>query len=194
VIYDALSPVHVSGHASQEEQRLMLSLVHPKNFIPAHGELRQLKRHAWLAEQVGIPAKHIFVIENGQTVELENGKIRLGERIPGGYVVVEGNTIGDADPEVMREREQLAHAGILLINLSIDKRSNRLIEDPEIITRGFAPADEVETLVPPIRKRVKDVIHKTGMRVEKDIADVIRTFVFNETKRRPMVFVTMTRV
>lgn len=194
VIYDALAPVHVSGHASQEEQRLMLSLVHPKNFIPAHGELRQLKRHAWLAEQVGIPAKHIFVIENGQTVELENGKIRLGERIPGGYVVVEGNTIGDADPEVMREREQLAHAGILVVNVSIDKRSNRLIEDPEIITRGFAPADEVETLVPPIRKRVKDVIHNAGMRVEKDIADVVRTFVFNETKRHPMVFVRMTRV
>jgi ribonuclease J len=194
VVYDALAPVHVSGHASQEEQKLMLTLVRPKNFIPAHGELRQLKRHAWLAEQAGIPAKHIFVIENGQVVELENGKIRLGERIPGGYVVVEGNTIGDVDPEVMREREQLAQAGILLINLSIDKRSNRLTEEPEIITRGFAPADEVEALVPPIRRRVKDVIHMAGMRVEKDIADVVRTFVFNETKRRPMVFVTMTRV
>ena len=194
VIYDALAPVHVSGHASQEEQRLMLNLVRPKNFIPAHGELRQLKRHAWLAEQAGISSKNIFVIENGQIAELENGKVRLGERIPGGYVVVEGNTIGDADPEVMREREQLAHSGILMINLSIDKRSNRLIEDPEIITRGFAPADEVETLVSPIRKRVKDVIHNAGMRIEKDIADVVRTFVFNETKRRPMVFVTMTRV
>ena len=176
VIYDALAPVHVSGHASQEEQKLMLNLVRPKNFIPAHGELRQLKRHAWLAEQVGIPAENIFVVENGQIVELENGKIRLGERIPGGYVVVEGSTISDADPDVIREREQLAHSGIFVINLSIDKHTNRLIEDPEIITRGFVSADDVETLVPAIRKRVKDVVQNVGVRVEKDIEAVVRTF------------------
>ncbi|MEI7844568.1 MAG: ribonuclease J [Chloroflexota bacterium] len=194
VIDDSQAPVHVSGHASQEEQKLMLSLVRPKNFIPAHGELRQLKRHAWLAEQVGIPADHINVIENGQIVELENGKISLGERIPGGYVVVEGSNISDADADVMREREQLSRSGILVINLSIDKRSNRLIEDPEIITRGFISADDVERLVPAIRKRVKDVIQNVGMRVERDILDVVRTFVFDETKRRPMVFVTMTKV
>jgi ribonuclease J len=194
VIYDALSPVHVSGHASQEEQKLILNLVHPKNFLPVHGELRQLKRHAWLAEQVGIPAKNIFVVENGQIVELENGKIRLGERIPGGYVVVEGSSVGDADPEVMREREQLAHSGIFMINISVDKRSNRLIEDPEIITRGFISADDVETLVSAIRKRVKDVVHNVGVRVEKDLEAVVRTFIFNETKRRPMVLVTMTLV
>jgi len=194
VIYDALAPVHVSGHASQEELRKMLKLVRPKNFIPAHGELRQLKRHAWLAKQVGVPVENIFVVENGQIVELNNGKIRLGERIPGGYVVVEGSTISDADPDVMREREQLAHSGILVINLSIDKRTNRLNEDPEIITRGFISADDVERLVPAIRKRVKDVVQNVGVRVEKDIEAVVRTFIFNETKRRPMVFVTLTRV
>jgi ribonuclease J len=194
VIDDSQAPVHVSGHASQEEQKLMLSLVRPKNFIPAHGELRQLKRHAWLAEQVGIPVDHINVIENGQIVELENGKVSLGERIPGGYVVVEGSNISDADADVMREREQLSRSGILVINLSIDKHSNRLIEDPEIITRGFISADDVERLVPAIRKRVKDVIQNVGMRVERDILDVVRTFVFDETKRRPMVFVTMTKV
>lgn len=194
VIDDSQAPVHVSGHASQEEQKLMLSLVRPKNFIPAHGELRQLKRHAWLAEQVGIPSANINVIENGQVVILENGKVSLGERIPGGYVIVEGSNISDADPDVLREREQLSRSGILVINLSIDKRSNRLIEDPEVITRGFVSADDVETLVPAIRKRVKDVIHTVGMRVEKDILDVVRTFIFDETKRRPMVFVTMTKV
>lgn len=194
VIDDSQAPVHVSGHASQEEQKLMLSLVRPKNFIPAHGELRQLKRHAWLAEQVGIPSANINVIENGQVVILENGKVSLGERIPGGYVIVEGSNISDADPDVLREREQLSRSGILVINLSIDKRSNRLIEDPEVITRGFVSADDVETLVPAIRKRVKDVIHNVGMRVERDILDVVRTFIFDETKRRPMVFVTMTKV
>jgi len=194
VIYDSLAPVHVSGHASQEEQKLMLNLVRPHNFIPVHGELRQLKRHAWLAEQVGIPPENIFVIENGQVVELENGKISLGERIPGGYVVVEGSSIGDADPDVMREREQLARSGIFVINLSIDKQTNRLIGDPEILTRGFVSNDEAEKLVPAIRKRVTDVIHNAGMRVEKDIMDVVKTFIFDETKRRPMIFVTMTKV
>ena len=173
---------------------MMLNLVRPKNFIPAHGELRQLKRHARLAEQVGIPSENIFVVENGQIVELENGKIKLGKRIPGGYVVVEGNNIGDADPDVMREREQLARSGILVVNLSIDKRSDRLIGDPEIITRGFVSAADVKKLVPALRKRVKDVVHNVGVRVERDIEDVVRTFTFNETKRRPMVFVTMTKV
>ena len=98
VIYDALAPVHVSGHASQEEQKLMLSLVRPKYFIPMHGELRMLKRHAWLAKQVGIPAENIFVIENGNVIELEDGKVQIGERIPGGYIFVEGSNIGEADP------------------------------------------------------------------------------------------------
>lgn len=193
VIYDSIAPVHVSGHASQEEQKLMLNLVRPKNFLPMHGELRQLKRHAYLAEQLGIAKENIFIVENGQVIELQDGKIRLGERIPGGYMVVEGSNIGEADPEVMREREQLARSGIFVVNLSMDKYSNRLVDEPEIITRGFVSSDEVETLVPAVRKRVVDVIHGGGMSVQKDIVDVVRTFIFNETKRRPMVFVTITK-
>jgi ribonuclease J len=194
VIYDSIAPVHVSGHASQEEQKLMLNLVRPRNFMPIHGELRQLKRHASLARQIGIPDEHIFVVENGHVIELEGGKVSVGERIPGGYVIVEGGTIGEADPDVMREREQLARSGIFVVNLSIDKYSNRLLEDPEVITRGFVSADEAGTLIPAVQKRVVDVIHGGGMSVQRDIVDVVRTFIFNETKRRPMVFVTMTKV
>lgn len=193
VIYDALAPVHVSGHASQEEQKLMLNLVRPKHFMPMHGELRQLKRHAWLAEQVGITSDNIIIVENGQIIELQDGKITLGERIPGGYVIVEGGSIGEADPDVMREREQLARSGIFVVNLSMDKYSNRLVDDPEIITRGFVSSEDGETLIPAVRKRVVDVIHGGGMSVQKDIVDVVRTFIFNETKRRPMVFVTITK-
>jgi len=193
VIYDAIAPVHVSGHASQEEQKLMLNLVRPRHFMPMHGELRQLKRHGYLAEQIGIPSENIIVVENGQIIELQDGKIRLGERIPGGYVIVEGGSIGEADPDVMREREQLARSGIFLVNLSIDKYSNRLTGEPEIITRGFVSSEDAETLVPAVRKRVVDVIHGGGMSVQKDILDVVRTFIYNETKRRPMVFVTVTK-
>ena len=193
VIYDAIAPVHVSGHASQEEQKLMLNLVRPKHFMPMHGELRQLKRHAYLAEQVGIPSENIIIVENGQIIELQDGKISLGERIPGGYVIVEGGSIGEADPDVMKEREQLARSGIFLVNLSMDKHSNRLVGDPEIITRGFVSSEDAETLVPAVRKRVVDVIQSGGMSVQKDIVDVVRTFIYNETKRRPMVFVTITK-
>ncbi len=194
VIYDNLAPVHVSGHASQEEQKLMLNLVRPKYFMPIHGELRQLKRHAWLAEQMGIPKEKIVVIENGQIVELEDGILSLGERIPGGYVVVEGSSIGDADPDVMREREQLARSGIVIVNLGIDKYSNRLLENPEIITRGFISNEDAEDILPLVRKRVVDVIHNGGLDMQKDIVNVVKTFIYNETRRKPMVFVTLTKV
>jgi ribonuclease J len=194
VIHDAIAPVHVSGHASQEEQKLMLNLVRPRYFMPIHGELRQLKRHAVLARQVGISEDKIFVAENGQVVEMQDGKVSLGERIPGGYVFVEGGAVGDMDRGLLKEREQLSRSGILLVNLGIDKYSNRLLEDPEILTRGFVSAEEAETLVPAVRKRVVEVIHGGGFNVEKDIVDVVRSFVFNETKRRPLVLVTMTKV
>lgn len=194
VIYDSIAPVHVSGHASQEEQKLMLNLVRPKYFMPIHGELRQLKRHAWLAEQMGMPKENIIVVENGQVVELEDGKLTVGERIPGGYVFVEGGAIGDADPDVMREREQLARSGIFIVNLSIDKFTNRLLENPEIITRGFVSNEDAETLIPLVRKRVIDVIHNGGLDMQKDIVDVVKTFLYNETRRKPMVFVTLTKV
>ncbi|MGZ9166561.1 MAG: ribonuclease J, partial [Anaerolineales bacterium] len=121
VIYDALAPVHVSGHASQEEQKLLLNMVRPKHFLPIHGELRQLTRHAKLAMEVGIPEANVIVVENGQVVELAGGKIKLGDRIPGGYVFVDGQSIGDVDYDIMRERGKLARNGIFLIDISVDK-------------------------------------------------------------------------
>jgi ribonuclease J len=194
VIYDAIAPVHVSGHASQEEQKLLLNLVRPKYFIPIHGELRQLTRHAALAREVGIPAENILVVENGQVVELVNGTPRLAERIPGGYVFVEGQSIGEIDDDVMREREKLARSGIFLINLSLDKYSGRLLDEPEIITRGFISPEDAEALVPQVQKRVMEIVNGGGLSQEKVLEDVVRTLLYNETKRRPMVFVTMTKV
>lgn len=194
VIYDAIAPVHVSGHASQEEQKLLLNLVQPKYFIPIHGELRQLSRHAALAREVGIPPENILVIENGQVVELVNGKPRLAERIPGGYVFVEGQSIGEVDDDVMREREKLARAGIFLINLSLDKYSGRLLDEPEIITRGFISPEDAEALIPQVQKRIMDIVNSGGLSQEKVLEDAVQTILYNETKRRPMVFVTLTRV
>jgi len=193
VIYDAIAPIHVSGHASQEEQKLLLNLVKPKNFIPIHGELRQLKRHAYLAQQVGVPDENILVVENGQVVELEDGKLHLGERIPGGYVFVDGQSIGDIDHGVMREREKLARSGIFLIDLNVDKYSGRLLGEPEIITRGFLSPDEANELLPEVRGRIMDIVNGGGLDAEKDIASAVKSFLYNETKRRPMVFVTLSK-
>ncbi len=193
VIYDAIAPIHVSGHASQEEQKLLLNMVKPKNFIPIHGELRQLKRHAYLATQVGIHDENMLVVENGQIVELEDGKLHKGERIPGGYVFVDGQSIGDVDHGVMREREKLARGGIFLIDLNVDKYSGRLLGDPEIITRGFLSPEEADRLIPEVRQRIINIVNGGGLEAEKEIGSAVKSFLYNETKRRPMVFVTLSK-
>jgi ribonuclease J len=193
VVHDAIAQIHVSGHASQEELKLLLNLVRPKNFIPIHGELRQLKHHAVLAQQVGIPEENIIVVENGNIVELADGKISKGERIPGGYVFVDGQSIGDVDHGVMREREKLARSGIFLIDLNVDKYSGRLLGDPEILTRGFVSSDEAAELIPEVRSRILDIVNGGGFEAEKDIASAVKSFLYNETKRRPMVFVTLSK-
>ena len=193
VIYDALAPVHVSGHASQEEQKLLLNLVRPKHFMPIHGELRQLIRHAEIAKQVGICEENIVVAENGQVVELSGGALRLGERIPGGYVFVDGESIGDIDHGVMREREQLARNGIMLIDLSVDKLTGRVMHEPEILTRGFLIPEDAGRLIPEVRKRVMEIVNHNGLESEKEIATAVKSYLHEETRRRPMVFVTLSK-
>jgi ribonuclease J len=193
VIYDAIAPIHVSGHASQEEQKLLLNIVRPKNFIPIHGELRMLKRHAFLARDVGVPEENILIVENGEVVELVDGKLKKGERIPGGYVFVDGQSIGDIDHGIMREREKLAKGGIFLIDLNVDKYSGRLLGEPEILTRGFLSPDEANELLPEVRKRIMGIVNGGGLDAEKDIAGAVKSFLYNETKRRPMVFVTLSK-
>jgi ribonuclease J len=193
VIYDAIAPVHVSGHASQEEQKLLLNMVKPKHFMPIHGELRQLKRHAVLATQVGIPEENVIVVENGQIVELSGGRIKLGDRIPGGYVFVDGQSIGDVDYDIMRERGKLARNGIFLIDISVDKLDGRLLHDPEIITRGFVSPEDAEGMIPEVRKRIMEVVNGGGWDNEKDIVNAVKSYLFEETKRRPMVLVTLSK-
>ncbi|MBI5951090.1 MAG: ribonuclease J [Chloroflexi bacterium] len=193
VIDDKIAPIHVSGHAAQEEQKLLLNLVRPKHFMPIHGELRMLKRHAKLAMEVGIEKENIIVVENGQVVELVGKKIMLGERIPGDYVFVDGESIGDIDHDIMKERSQLARNGILLIDISLDKRSGRLLHEPEILTRGFVTPEEAETLLPEVRKRVMQAVNGGGFSSEKDLINTIRSYLHQETKRRPMVLVTLSK-
>jgi ribonuclease J len=193
VVDDSVAPIHVSGHAAQEEQKLLINMVRPRHFMSIHGELRMLKRHAELAQEVGIDEKNTIVVENGQIVELVGGKIQLGERIPGDYVFVTGESIGDIDDDVMRERGQLARNGILLIDISLDKLTGRLLQAPEIITRGFVSPEDAEQLIPEVQKRVMDVVHGSGIDNEKDIVSAVKSYLHQQTKRRPMVFVTLSK-
>jgi ribonuclease J len=193
VIYEAIAPVHVSGHASQEEMKLLLHLTRPKYFIPIHGELRMLKQHAHLGEQVGIPTENIAVVENGQVIEFEDGKMSLAERIPGGYVFVDGSGVGDVSTSVMREREALAQDGIVLVNLTVDKNSGKMSQVPEVISRGFILPEDGEGIMASMRKRISEVVSKANGNLKGDIELTVKTFLFNETRRRPMVFVTISK-
>lgn len=193
VIDDQVAPIHVSGHAAQEEQKLLINLVRPKNFMPIHGELRMLKRHAQLAREVGIAEENTVVVENGQVVELIGTKLQLGELIPGGYVFVHGESIGDIDHDIMKERGQLARNGIFLVDISVDKDSGKMLHEPEILTRGFVSPEEAETLLPEVRERVLQAVNGGGMTNEKDIINTIKSYLHQETRRRPMVLITLSK-
>jgi ribonuclease J len=194
VIYEAIAPVHVSGHASQEEMKLLINLVRPRHMIPIHGELRQLKQHALLAEMVGIPRENIPVVENGQVIEFQNGQMRMGERVPGSYVFVDGSGVGDVGPAVMRERELLSQDGVVMVHLVLLGESNQLEQEPEILSRGFMMAREADDLVATTRKRIGEVLVKANGNLQADVEQAVRTHLYNETRRSPMVFVTVTRV
>ncbi|MBN2550955.1 MAG: ribonuclease J [Anaerolineales bacterium] len=194
VIYENIAPVHVSGHASQEEMKLLLHLVRPKYFIPIHGELRHLYQHANIARQVGMDDEHIAVIENGQVIEFDQGQMRLGKRVPGGYIFVEGSSVGDIGPSVVREREALARDGFVLVSLSLDRNDYSLLEEPDIVTRGFTFPRNGDDLVSSLGKMVKDTLQVDPFASQEELEQAIKTFLHNKTKRRPMVFVTISRV
>jgi ribonuclease J len=193
VIYEAIAPVHVSGHASQEEIKLLIHLTRPKYVIPVHGELRQLHQHAALARQVGIPAENIPVVENGQVIEFENGKMSLGERVPGKYVFVDGSGVGDVSLGVMREREALSRDGIVMVNLSLDGIKNHLTQEAEVITRGFMTTDDCTELVTGMKRRIIDTVSQANGNLRGDVEQCVKSYLYNETKRRPMVFVNLNR-
>jgi ribonuclease J len=193
VIYDAIAPVHVSGHASQEEEKLLINLVKPKHFIPIHGELRHLHQHADLARELGIPAERVATVENGHSIEFQNGIMKLGERIPGGYVFVDGAGVGDIGPSVVREREALARDGIVLVNLAIDRNTYQLMDDPEIITRGFIIIRDADVLLAGMTKIIRETVRRGNGDLKEDLRNTLMSYIYNETKRRPMIFITTSR-
>ncbi|MCK5633772.1 MAG: ribonuclease J, partial [Anaerolineales bacterium] len=194
VIYDPILPVHVSGHANQDEMKLLMQLVKPKHLIPIHGELRHLKQHAALAREIGIPKERIAVVQNGTMIEFSDGEMKIGERVPGGYIFVDGSGVGDIGPKVMREREALAREGLVIIHVNLDSDRDRVVGEPEIVSKGFVFVREAVDLFDEARELVLKVTKKDpGEGLEDRIENELSRFFFTETKRKPMVFAFISR-
>lgn len=198
VLYHPIAPVHVSGHASQEEQKTLLGILRPKYFVPIHGELRHLHHHADLAEQVGIPHDNIAVVENGYVLRISSERLEIGERTPGGYVFVDGNWVGDAvSPAVIREREALATSGLCLVTLRYIPARAALVGAPRIVTQGFVvpeiAADLIEKAQGIIRRTVNTLKPGTSPKeIETAVRKSLSDFFYQQAKNRPEIIVIAT--
>jgi len=193
VIYDPLASVHVSGHAAQEEMKLMINLVRPKFLVPIHGELRMLHQHAKMGQELGIPRENIAVVENGYVLEFTADSMTIGERVPGGYVCVDGAIVGDVGPAVLREREILGRDGLVIVDVLVDSDTRKIVGEPEIISRGFVFMRDAQPLMNGAQARIEQVISQTDnistRALGRNLQDALERYFYAETKRRPMVFV-----
>lgn len=194
VLYEAVSGIHVSGHPSQEELKLMLNLTRPKFFIPIHGEYRMLMQHAELARDIGVKPENIFVAENGQIVEFSKRGGRFAGRVTAGRVLVDGLGVGDVGNIVLRDRKQLAKDGILIVVLALSQESGQVVAGPDIISRGFVYVREAEQLLEEAKEQVKAALDRCSERgttewasIKAQVRDVLGRFLYERTKRRPMI-------
>jgi ribonuclease J len=191
----------VSGHASQEELKLMLNLTRPKHFIPMHGEFRMLVQHGRLAADLGVAPDSIFIIENGQPIEfLADGTARRAAAVPAGYVYVDGLSVGEVGDVILRDRRALANDGMFLIVVTVDKQTGNVIGRPEIITRGFVHGAEHDRVVEAALEKVLTSIENPGEHIREiallktQIKDGVSRYLYEQTKRRPMVFPVVVEV
>jgi len=189
VIYSDLCDVHVSGHGSREDLKLMLTLVRPKFFVPMHGEYRHLVLHSRIAQEAGIPASNMLIVESGQVIEVWPDAIRLGEEINGGHVLVDGLSVGDIGAAVLRDRKHLARDGFLVAIVAINRATGEVEVDPEILTRGFVYVAESEDLIEGAKERMWQVLRMPGAAssARNKIKDVLSQYCYNRTGRRPLI-------
>ncbi len=194
VIYQAVSGVHVSGHGSQEELKLMLNFIRPKYFMPVHGEFRMLNRHSELAQATGVDPDNIFILDNGDVLEFQGGSASLGSKVTAGAVLIDGLGVGDVGNIVLRDRKLLSQDGILVVVVTLSKQTGAILSGPDIISRGFVYVRESEELLDEANRVVNSTLSrlmtdnvsdwsglKTGVR------DALSRFLYEQTKRRPMV-------
>lgn len=196
VIYGpgSISGVHVSGHGSQEELKLMLNLIRPQYFIPIHGEYRMLRHHGLLGEAVGIPKENIFLIDNGDTVEFQNGTGRKAGKIPSGNVLIDGLGVGDVGNIVLRDRKLLSQDGILVVVVTLSKQDGAIMSGPDIISRGFVYVRESEGLLEEANRIVTGTLQKLmndkvneWASLKTNVKDALGRFLYEQTRRRPMI-------
>lgn len=201
IIYDSLAKVHASGHACQEEIKLMHQLTTPKYFIPAHGEPRQLKKHMEIAMDMGLNKENILVGQNGDVFEFTKKSARINGKVQAGNVLVDGSGIGDVGNIVLKDRKHLSEDGLLVVSLTIEKHTQRVLSNPEIVSRGFIYVKENQDLI----ENSKDIVMRTMKKCEKkdihaisqikyQIREALKSYIYNQTGRDPMILPILTEV
>ena len=186
---------HVSGHACQEELKLIYSLVKPKYAIPIHGEFRHRKANAGLALSLGIPKENVFMLQSGDVLELDSKEAKVVDKVHTGEVLVDGLGVGDVGNIVLRDRQHLAEDGILIVVMTLEKKTNRLLAGPDIVSRGFVYVRESEGLMEDARKVLVDAVDNCLHRqrgadwskIKLVVRDTMNEFIWKRTKRRPMI-------
>ncbi len=194
VIYESLADVHVSGHACQEELKLIHTLLKPKYFIPVHGEYRHLKRHAQLAEELGMPRANIFIAKNGSVIEFTKNSAEMTQCVQSGNILVDGLGVGDVGNIVLRDRKHLSEDGLIVVVVTMSKQEGKVIAGPDIISRGFVYVRESEDLMEEARNVVKAALNECEKNnitdwstLKTSIKDALRGFLYEKIKRNPMI-------
>ena len=194
VIYESVYGMHVSGHASQEELKLMLNMIRPQYFIPVHGEYRMLIKHAQLAEQLGIPRENIFVAENGSIIEFTRSGASLAGKVTSGNILIDGLGVGDVGNIVLRDRKQLSQDGILIVVMTLSRSTGAIVAGPDVVTRGFVYVRESESMLEEVKEKVRQVMARCRENrtsewavIKSQIRDALSKHLYEKTRRRPMI-------
>ena len=194
VVYDKADMLHVSGHACQEEQKLMLTLTKPKYFLPVHGEYKQLKKHALTAASLGIPTSNILIAENGSNVILSQDEIKLGEPVTAGAVMVDGLGVGDVGNVVLRDRKHLSEDGLVIIVATVDSKTGKVLAGPDLVSRGFVYVRENESLMDGAQSIVENALDRCVDEHVRDwnsvktrVREALSSYIYRRTKRSPMI-------
>ncbi|WP_419727655.1 ribonuclease J [Terrisporobacter petrolearius] len=194
VVYNDIADIHVSGHAAQEDLKLINRMVKPKFFMPVHGEYRMLKRHAELANELGMPDQNVFVMQTGQILELDRNSAKVTSTVPTGNVLVDGLGVGDVGNIVLRDRKHLSEDGLMIVVVTISKEDGKVLSGPDIISRGFVYVRESEDLMDGAKKVIKDVLTeceekniKEWAYLKNNIKENLKEYLYIKTKRNPMI-------
>jgi ribonuclease J len=200
VLYDKIAPVHVHGHGSQEELKLLLNLVKPRFFMPIHGEYRHLSLHAKLAQSLGIPKENTFLLEDGDVLELSPQAGRKAGKVSSGNVYVDGLSVGDIGSVVLRDRRMLSRDGVVMVIITVNRQTGKLVGRPDIVSRGFVEPGETKDMIEESRDLVAHALDRSGARpadwgfIYSKVRDILHRFYYEQTKRRPMILPVMVKV